>query len=296
MTSVDDFLSQHVLAELIIHHRTLVTIDYQATVEDTLKLLRRHNISSLPMVKDGEIKGIVSTLDLLAYVAFAGFGYQEEPTPSELQDFKFLNTPVCELIGVGSEIKRGMRDNWLFTFGGDTTLREIFDPMTIGIQRVLVRSDNDPEYKMVTQSDLLHFMYMHESRMHDYLRKNVGELDMGTTKPNIVSVNTKTLHALRELYLEDSTDALAVVDEEGKLVAHLSTKNVNHITFDNILDVLLPLGDFLRKMNHGYIYPTVCMTKDQSLCTAMAKVILGRIYCVWIVDDNNIPIGQITVE
>eukprot|EP00123_Amoebidium_parasiticum_P000553 comp11399_c0_seq1/m.5778 comp11399_c0_seq1/g.5778 ORF comp11399_c0_seq1/g.5778 comp11399_c0_seq1/m.5778 type:complete len:322 (-) comp11399_c0_seq1:783-1748(-) len=294
MLNIKDFLQEHTLAELVAHKRNLVTIDAQASIEDALETLERHNVSCLPVVEGTEMQGMVTTLDLLAYVAFASFGYQEEPTAAELQDFKHANTLVKDLIGMGEEIKAGVKESGLFMFEDTTTVREIFDPMTIGIQRVLVQTQGD--YRMLTQSDLLHFLYLHEPRLADYSRQPIGDLGLGSTPAKTVGVTTKTLHALRELYVEDSVDALAVVDGGGKLVATLSSLNVNGLTNRNILDALLPVGEFLRKRNYGQIVPAVYITKDQDLSTAMAKCILGGSYRVWVVDDQRKPIGQITIE
>ena len=45
----------------------VVTCDYREPVEQILKLMDQHQIRHVPIVKDGELHGIINMLDLVKY-------------------------------------------------------------------------------------------------------------------------------------------------------------------------------------------------------------------------------------
>ncbi|WP_292010441.1 CBS domain-containing protein [Chryseobacterium sp.] len=47
--------------------KTLVTIPPSANIKEVTELLSKHSFHSVPVVEDGELKGIVTTTDLLNY-------------------------------------------------------------------------------------------------------------------------------------------------------------------------------------------------------------------------------------
>jgi hypothetical protein len=64
--------------------------------------------------------------------------------------------------------------------------------------------------------------------------------------------------------------------QRGVLIGTLSPSDVRQIDSTNVTDVLLPVGDFLRKHNHGQLRRPVSMQINRSLSVAMAKVwVLG---------------------
>jgi CBS domain-containing protein len=73
-----DVMSKHTASELVYNKRNLFRVETTTTVEEALKLIRKYNVLSLPVYdsKKSEFVGIVTALDLLAYVAFASFDYK----------------------------------------------------------------------------------------------------------------------------------------------------------------------------------------------------------------------------
>ncbi|RLG60738.1 hypothetical protein DRN86_01760 [Candidatus Geothermarchaeota archaeon] len=50
----------------------LITIDYNASVEDACKLMMKKNFRHLPVVRDGNIVGMITPTDILRGVEFKG--------------------------------------------------------------------------------------------------------------------------------------------------------------------------------------------------------------------------------
>ena len=61
----------------------------------------------------------------------------------------------------------------------------------------------------------------------------------------------------------------------------LSPSDVRSICAGNLVDVLLPVEEFLKKHGHGEMRRPVTVTPDRTLSVAMAKVSLIGVVCVW---------------
>ncbi|KNC77609.1 hypothetical protein SARC_09930 [Sphaeroforma arctica JP610] len=296
------FLKSHVAAELVYNKRNLFWVTADSSVKEALTSLRDCNCLSLPVWDESKKQfiGIVNTFDVLAYLSFHGFDYQGVPSPQELTAFELAHKKVSELIGVGEQIRSGVTLDGLNIMESDDTVADVMDPFTVGVQRVLVRYEGQEEvpssYRMLSQSDMVRFLYLNEEHLDQELDKSIKELSVGTTKVHTVNINDITLHAFREIYTDETCEAMAVVNDDGKLIATLSPSDIRAFDETEVASVLKPVGEFLKENNFGTLRWPVTVTQHSTLAQCMSKAVLGHLHRVWIVDADEKPVGQVTLE
>lgn len=62
----------------------LVVVEEEATLEEAFRLMRTHGIRRLPVVKGGELRGIITLSDLYAFTSAASLGSDCGDPPAEL--------------------------------------------------------------------------------------------------------------------------------------------------------------------------------------------------------------------
>eukprot|EP01134_Creolimax_fragrantissima_P000026 CFRG0026T1 len=297
-----EFLKNHVAAELVYNKRNLFWVKSTSTVRDALTELNECNCLSLPVWDESKKKfiGIVTTFDVLAYVAFHSFDFQGLPTSEELTSFNLRHTTVQTLIGVGEQIRSGVTMDGLNILESDATVKDVLDPFTVGVQRLLIRYEGKEEepysYRLLSQSDLVRFLYLNETSLNTNVNKSIKDLGVGSMKVQTCRITDVALHAFREIYTNETCEALAVVDDDGKLVGTLSPSDIRGFDDNDVTSVLKTVGDFLKANNFGTIRWPVTVTNNSTLANCMSKAVLGHLHRVWIVDDDYKPVGQVSLE
>lgn len=71
-------------------------------IADVIGLMKKHDISQVPVLENGDLTGIVSEIDLLNHVVQAGSGYQPDATIASIVNTQFatvrLDTPLESLL------------------------------------------------------------------------------------------------------------------------------------------------------------------------------------------------------
>jgi len=107
-----------------------------------------------------------------------------------------------------------------------------------------------------------------------------------------ISDRHSAVEGFRRIYRQ-GVSAIAIVDQDDKLVGTLSASDVRGLTADNINTVLDPVMEFLAK-KHKQPRPLVTVTADGRLKDVMDKITLGKVHRAWVVDSNMYPIGVVT--
>jgi len=101
------------------------------------------------------------------------------------------------------------------------------------------------------------------------------------------------LSALLSCY-NNGVNGLAVLDEHGKIVGNLSASDLVGITSENIILLSLSVHNYLiyegRQMR-----PAVTVKATDTLEMVFLKIVAYKIHRVYVVDDNNTPIGVISL-
>mmetsp|Transcript_20804 Transcript_20804/g.29085 ORF Transcript_20804/g.29085 Transcript_20804/m.29085 type:complete len:358 (-) Transcript_20804:141-1214(-) len=318
---LEAFLDKYTVKDLIPGERKLIHVESKTTVEDVLKLLNKHKILSVPVFDKssehekkngmlGSYLGLITMADIVQGLAFnpwfekytLGF----DPTKKLFVDdmerlvkYSVLQSPISELIGMSQETK----DTWIFD--ETSSLNTVAKCFSQGAHRALVtREKGGPT--LLSQSDCARFL----ARKLEYetaLGSDIGKLleqplskvglFMKGVKVISIDGNALALMGFQKLlqwkgYKDWQLASLPIVDSKqgGKLIGNLSESDLRGITSKNLCDILLPLKEYLTKMN-GEIRAPITVTSQTTFLEALEKVVLEKVHRAWIVDDKNVPVG-----
>ena len=244
----------------------IITIDKDQNLSDALKLLRKHNVSRLPVTNHKELVGIISERDIAA----------------KLGSSKYESMPASRLHISSVMVKD------VFTVPETMQLDEVAKLMLEnGIGSVPVMDDDGNMVGIVSKAD---FVTLAVGIAFD----KITVKEIMTKDLTVVSPTERLVHA-RRLMIEDHVGRLPVVEDE-KLVGMLTSKDLMRAFIDfrkkvpekyqksQIKEVLV---EYIMSSN-----PTV--TSKDATISEVAKVMIETGYNGLPVLEGNQVVGIIT--
>jgi len=228
--------------------------------------------------------GLVSVLDIMTWVALAF--YPLDDPDSEVKAQRSLEKPIGEINGIFHEETRK-----IWNFEQDMTLGEILEPFSKGVHRAVISLGND-KFKIISQSDVIRFAFAKKDQFPEF-EKTLEELKLGGAPEDLYSLkSTETaLAGFRKMDMEYYF-AVPIVDAEtGVLVGTLSASDIRKVSPDNINEVKKSVKEFLTT----YKEPVVAKKSD-TLDSVVQKILTSSIHRVWLVNDENKPIGVVSLS
>lgn len=333
MASEKSILDTHTIGDLSPANKALVTLNQNGTLGDALGLMQKHGVLSVPVIdatvdpkKEGHVIGILSVLDIMTAIVFQPVFEQYRSNQLEKLDKELLEAvkksktfdlPAKELVGVSQESLTALR----FLLSTSDPIRKLLAPFSEGLHRILVRSEKDAgKFSYCSQSDLIKFLkgLIMKDEFYQLTKQEIGHLDLvsstyanpsdpdadyfkslDTTESKVVNVFSKSsaLLGFRRMIIEGELSALPVVDDQGKLIATLSSTDVRGLTKDNFHLILLPVTEFLLKVhNTSSLRTPITCTAEDSLATVIERIVQHKLHRIWVVDDDDHPIGVIALS
>jgi CBS-domain-containing membrane protein len=290
--------------------KKLIFFTPSQTIESALKILTENNIQGAPIeafhdekkVAIGKRKkskwlGIISILDLVKEVLKE---FDANMLDNEKQQQQLLNKTLGKLW----EEKNLSTKSPFFSVYRSETIEELLMLFGRGIHRVAVTDEADNILHIVTQSTVVGYIAEHNQHLGKLVDLTMQEL--GFLK-KVFTVNRKqtTIEALKVI-TDNKISAVAIVDDEGKLVGNLSASDLKGLiklsngkfSGDFFTPLRLPVGDFLSKIRemHGksktFILTCTPTTKLKEVVQLLAKEHVHRIF---IVDTHNKPCGIVSL-
>ncbi|ERN17961.1 SNF1-related protein kinase regulatory subunit gamma-like PV42a [Amborella trichopoda] len=320
--------------DLMERKRRLVEVPYTASLTDTINALVANDIVAIPVaappgrwigaggsaiVESDKVTGaprkqyigMVSMLDILIHIA----DYMDMADLEER-----MNVPVSSLIGHCLE---GLS---LWTVNPSNSILDCMEAFSKGIHRALVPMDghmdhvtglelaeSSPGYRMLSQMDVLSFLREHDSELEKITSLSVGEL--GAIQENVFAVPKHM--AVREVLrwmrssslsavpvIEDPVEDHKVIMGKGKkLVETFSATDLRGCPSSSLKTWLsLPVIDFMNKVSIGTRTepvktprPLITCGMGSSLGEVMGKAVDHHVHRVWVVDDNGLLLGLVTL-
>eukprot|EP00298_Acanthocystis_sp_HF-20_P010615 c18948_g1_i1.p1 GENE.c18948_g1_i1~~c18948_g1_i1.p1 ORF type:complete len:327 (-),score=125.94 c18948_g1_i1:64-1044(-) len=270
-------------------NRSLQYVTKNNQIRDAVKKLSDNRILSLP-VWDEEAKkfvGFISIIDIVNFCMEDGERMQKRGRSSPRAPQEMFSDLLSEITLDGSQFD---------VLESDSNLEEVLRYFTLGWHRVLVAdpsaAENTPSGFVISQSDVLNFLHENSNQVESIVTKTLQEHgflshdapSIGPKKLITLSHKASAVQGFRTLY-NDHTNAVAVVDENGKLVDNLSATDLRGIPEESILSLLtLPVLTFLEHVRKVVRQPITC-TKRSTLKEVIDILVERRIHRVWIVDD-----------
>jgi CBS domain-containing protein len=285
----------------IVKDQSLVVLQPDFSVKDALGVFATNNISSAPIVQDKKLLGFVDVLDILAHLIrvasqpLSSF-YQELSRNLSTDDMEFLyqRTQHFNLVGI-LNINNLSRLNPTYVLQPDTPLKEALRIMKERVHRIGVVSENGELIGVLTQSDIIHRF---GGQMGPKLDKPVGHMTSLTEKVVAIPAMTTAIDAFIRMH-KRKLSALAIIDEDGKLVGNLSAsdlKGLVNFPFPRLLELLPDFLRTIRNQNEKSVDYLISVRESDTLKEAWQRMCKDHVHRVYVVDNNNKPIGVASMQ
>jgi CBS domain-containing protein len=283
-------------------NKSIISIDANASVVDALQVLSSNNILGAPVFdkETNNFMGFVDMMDLLANVVsfykerdIEGQAGEEVPVSwcRNIETLKergeqFAKQPVTALID------KSRVDEYCPVSHHGTLFQVMEDVLSQHVHRVPVFDNSDKVYNVLSQSDLIQFLYENIRDIGIARFDTVEKLGLGTPAVISMSARAKAIHAFF-LMLYNKVPAVAIVSGNGELVGNLSASDLRGLDQNTFTELLKPVMEFVKsvKRHRGLI---TCK-KDSTLESVLSKLANNKVHRLWIVNDQNCPIGVVTL-
>lgn len=109
-----------------------------------------------------------------------------------------------------------------------------------------------------------------------------------------ITIHDQALTAFKKIH-QDGVSAVAVVNDDGSLVGEVSAADLRGLNRDRLGDLRKPVIAFLTSCKGDLIKPLTCHGKF-TLSQVMSGIIHSKTHRAWVVDEDDIPIGVITLS
>jgi len=276
--------------------RPLYHAEKGTSLRQVLAMLSNFRILSLPVVELNStttypgppllnVLGLIDVLDLVAYTT-QGFRAREDP----------LRWSSLEGKTAGDLLALFPRTRDVKIITTDATLGELAAIMgKQGEHRVLVIERARP-VRVLSQTDVVRYLRSNTDKIEaEVLHTPLCQLDLPKQVLR-VSPHKSTISAYWHLLRHD-VSAVAVVDENGKLVDTLSASDLRGCAEENLHSLTMPVREFLA--SHPRQRPAGgeilrCAPTDL-LGSAINKLVEAQVHRLWITDEGEKPVSVLSL-
>jgi len=278
----------------------LVLIGDLQPLDKALQRMNRHRIVSVPVLDEStrQIKGVLDVGDVLHYLA----DLLDQPLNQALNLRWDFSVKDC-----GSLLEITKKP-WVYS--NQACLWDILNCISQkGNERVLIvdkvcephtliKEESDV-VGMLVQMDFIRFLSQHNAwlRMHPKFDLPLERaIDLNNLAERVITVTPDelTYMAFRKMD-ENNVHGLAVVDDQGRVIANLSASNIRGISRRNFQVLRFPLGEFLRRDRRvGWWQTPIYVKASDPFGTVFFQFTSTGLHRQYILDDNNRPTHVIT--
>jgi len=303
-----DLLERTTINDLV-GERELLAVREDTPLREVISVLASSRILSVPvMCKDSrDVLGFIDLLDILTSIVSIfsmGKTVEEAQWSSWSRDIASLKAKGEDLAykRAVEVMQLSMADPFMPVYGQGTLLQAI-EYFASGLHRAAVFNKiTSLLTNIITQSDVVAFLS--KNLTGDSLGllagTTIGELHLSpiSTTANVVSMSTsaQAIHAVYLMFFH-KVSAVAIADQNGKLVGNFSASDLRGIGEDNLQWLLDPISDFLRLIGlrtNKLSFPLTCR-RDTKVEDVINMLSTYRLHRVWIVDHEHKPIGVVTL-
>jgi len=280
--------------------RQIISISASSSVVEAVQILSSNNILGAPVFEreTNNFLGFVDMMDLLSNVV-SFYADREIPGGEEVPISWCRNIETLQQRGeefakqpITALIDKSRVDEYCPVSHHGTLFQVMEDVLSHNIHRVPVFDNTDKVYSILSQSDLIQFLFENIKEVGIARYDTVEKLGLGTSAVISMSAKAKAIHAFF-LMLYNRVSAVAIVSGNGELVGNLSASDLRGLDQNTFTQLLMPVMEFVKsvKRHRGLI---TCK-KDSTLESVLSKLANNRVHRLWMVDDQNGPIGVVTL-
>jgi len=294
----------------LIADQKLITATEEVTVDEALRLMTDHKITSLPVLKKPEgpngkkeILGFVDALDLVGYLLQVSGRTLTSPMTGESHSLVSddliqlrVRAKHFSLAQIKDAIDLSERNPLLY-LKEDVTVRQVLTSFWASAHRLAVVDDQYNLVGLLTQSQLIRFLDQHINELPDLPKSKVSDI-LHTSVNTIATVPQKSwaIQAFTQMH-QARLSALAVVDSTGLIVDNLSATDLRGVLFD-FRELLAPVQVFLDKArNIAKINRRALVTCEMksTLPELLRQILQNGVHRVYVIDSQERPIGVVSL-
>lgn len=272
--------------------RSMITVNKNTSVHETLKVLFDTGILSVPVVDQTidafpkHIAGFVDLLDILAYLIHVCEAYSVTySTPATLAT-SFMNQPVGGLIDYSS------RDRFKTVLEEDN-LHTVMEVLGKGSHRVGVVNVLADIQNLITQSDVVRLIAANVHLLGTGANMQMQELGFVARRLVVLNALETALNSFKRMN-DMKVSAAPIVNEQGVYVGTLSVSDLKGLVVESFENLLGSTLAFSQKHHYTQNIPLTCLPTD-TFGKVVSEVAQSRKHRVWIIDSNHIPIGVLSL-
>jgi len=272
--------------------RPLVSVSYEDTISSALKKLEAAQVFGALVHSGPVIVGVIDMKDIA--------GSLVKFTRSEWKDFSTESAKnlADESKMFGQQVVGGIlnSDTSLVRVTGSSPLCEAIAQMVDGNKRRLVAVDGLGKIvNIISQFDVIKFLYENISEFDDACDKTVAALSLGTS-PVICAPLTQCAAEVFQLMISRNFRSLGIVNnmDDLELVANLSLSDLKCLSEENFKKLSHNVFDFLLNTQETP-KPVVCCSASTTLEDVISLLAKNHIHRVYVVDRYQHPCSVISL-
>jgi CBS domain-containing protein len=271
-----DFLQSKSLFSLTNKTKKVFTVNVDNTIEDALYELSSNRVLSVPVLDQGNFTGFLGMEDIVNFYLSksAASGKSVQLTAK----ISALNLPPNKAL-------------CLPDLCNAVTAVEVFNT---GVHRIALIDKNSSINNLFSQSDAVRMLW--DGMKND---ENLKKAALGITLPagavTTCNASDSVWDGLK-LLSETGFNALAVIDEDGKLCGNFSIRDFRGLAANHIaaLSTTMTIKNYLLSKSPGSLNP-IALNEGNNLFLAIQTLIVNAVHGVWLVDADNRPTGRISM-
>jgi len=280
----------------VLPKKNVVIISSNSTPVQGFEKLLQNNILSAP-VYDEVSKKYVGFLDVRDLVSYTVFAFDNHNTAAYVAPGPIYTTIVDNVT-----VTYLARRNSFRSVHTSATLYDVAELLAASVHRVPIVDSKGNIVSIISQSTLIQLFNKHlEEVLQSETNVNLQEIAVGTSPVISVTKDTSTVDTFRKMDAFNKA-ALAVVDEEGKLIGSISAKDLKlFIESSCSYDILkLPIMIFLNQIRSQQINirsPSVSCNLGETLANVIGKLAATGVHRIYIVKSSQeyIPVRVISL-
>jgi 5'-AMP-activated protein kinase regulatory gamma subunit len=277
----------------------VVVVDSRKSLAHTFLTMVNNNILCAPVLDKsaGSFMGLIDMIDIACFVV--DIAKDNERLGSDYIDF--LSKEEEFKCRKTSDVADLSKRNSMFPVAADASLLDAVKIMANNhVQRIPILNDNGQIVNLLTQSAIITFLSQHIDQLGPSVNKTLKELNF-ERKPVIAIDHNKPAIEAFKLMVENRISGLAVLDDNKKLMANISARDLRSIQQDAQLFERLyySVGEFVshvRQANYRAVHPSICCTFDDTFHKIIMRLAAARIHRIYVVDEHRHPISVISLQ
>jgi len=272
--------------DLIQKGRSLYVVSKDATVEETLQVMARNGVVSVPVrdtEEDTAFNNFVDTSDILAFLASL---CKDTNSLVQLKVETFTNQKVGDIVNMSN------KDPFISVPETESATK-VLELFSEGIHRVALKDAEGHTTNVLSQIDLLRYVVNKMSTIEELAKKSVKEL--GLVQSWVLQVRkTERAFACFKKMSENGVNGVSIVDNVGRLDAHISSGSLRGLTAETFKALRLPVEDFLAAQKIEVGNSHTCTGSD-TFEVVLRKLNDLSTHRLWVQDAAGNPVGIISL-